>query len=129
MIVDIIFYVFGMILNLVGSLLAPLAFSIPVQFAVAVKYFANYLYVFQAIFPIDTLFKAAKLLIVFFGSLWSLKLILWLYNLKPFGQKVNMPFKDSDNNSGGVFGSDGVYKPSADQLSRSATNTSKGKIF
>jgi len=104
MIITLLFYLGGLFLSLISTLLATLTFAIPSVFTTAIQGYISYLGYAQGIVPVvattgySGLAGSIGLLDLFgyalaFLVIWySVKIILWLFALLPWiGKHVPMP--------------------------------------
>jgi hypothetical protein len=83
MIIDLLFFLLGAILNGIAALFSLLTFVIPQDALAAIANAFSYLAYLQAFFPIDTFLTVAS---SFFGFLlvwYSWRLIMFVYSLVP----------------------------------------------
>lgn len=92
MIVDIFLYLLAFFLGLLSSLLSSISFVLPVQFSNAIGYFLSYFGYLRGWLDIDILFQAIGIYLIFLGSYYLVRILLWVYSHIPFiGKHVDFP--------------------------------------
>lgn len=90
MITDVILYVLGSFVALVGNAFSLIQFAIPQQFVDAVGYFVSKLAYISGFINVPDILAAIGWLLTFITYWYIVKLILWVFSLIPwFGKSIS----------------------------------------
>lgn len=92
MIIDVIWFLAGEVLQIYAYIFNFIGFNFPTEFSNAISYFFSQFAYFQGIFPIQTLFDCLQILVVFYSIYYTVKLLLSLTAVTPIiGKLFRMP--------------------------------------
>lgn len=92
MIFDALILIGNVVVVSLAKLLSLIVIQLPVKFISSITYFVSHLLYARGFFPINELFQAMGVYLIFLGGYYTFKLLRWAFALSPWiGKSVGDP--------------------------------------
>jgi len=91
MIISFFYILGGSVLFLLHGILSLVNFVIPQAFTNAVSYVVQYAFIFNGVFPVETLFYAIFTFLIAYSTIYGVKFTFWLISFLPFFHEKEFP--------------------------------------